>query len=88
MIPPAFSDQLNAFGHSAVEQSDWKVVQPAFASASDFDFEDAFAHHYLAFSLDIEGVEPRRVESEYRLALELERRHALWHARSGPLRQS
>lgn len=42
---------------------------------------DAYAHHYVAYNLDILGVEPERVEREYVLARDIHPEHPWYHGR-------
>lgn len=78
---PKFSDQMNAIGTHALEHGNTSTASEAFEIAIETDDEDAFAHHHLGFALDTAAQEPRRAESEYRLALALDCNHAAWHAR-------
>jgi tetratricopeptide (TPR) repeat protein len=50
----------------------------AYARALIHDSEDAYAHHYRAYNLDILAVEADSVEQDYRRALELRPDH-VWH---------
>jgi tetratricopeptide (TPR) repeat protein len=76
-----FADQLSTIGRAAQDRQDWPAAATAFDLAVSWDPDDAYAHHQLAFSLDAEAREPRRAETEYRRALELDPTHAAWHAR-------
>lgn len=78
---PRFSDQLSAIGTQALERNDVTTAVEAFGMAVETDDEDAFAHHYLGFALDIDAQEPVRAEAEYRRALALDGTHAAWRAR-------
>jgi tetratricopeptide (TPR) repeat protein len=49
--------------------------------AIDCDPDDDYAHHYLAYNLDVLAQEPPRVEAEYRAALELRPDHPWYHGR-------
>lgn len=80
-VAPNFSDQLDGIGILAAEREDWVTAQTAFGLAIEWDPDDAFAHHHLAYALDADAVEPRRIEREYVRALQLDPRHATWHAR-------
>jgi hypothetical protein len=43
--------------------------------------DHAYAHHYFAYNLDIQGVLPEEVESHYRRAVELDPSNTWWHGR-------
>ncbi|MDI1437121.1 hypothetical protein [Polyangium sorediatum] len=53
----------------------------AYERAIAHDERDAYAHHYIAYNLDILGVEPERVEREYIRARDLAPQHAWYHGR-------
>lgn len=80
-VPVPFSDHLNNVGAASLEASEWTNAASAFALALEQDPEDAFALHYLGFSLDNEAKEPRRVERNYVQALERDSTHVTWHER-------
>jgi tetratricopeptide (TPR) repeat protein len=80
-VAPNFADQLDAIGAASLERDDRESARKAFEMAIEWDPDDAFAHHSLGFALDADGLEPRRVEHEYRYALRLDSSQAVWHAR-------
>ena len=80
-IPVPFSDHLNNIGIAFLETSEWASAVSAFSLSLEQDPDDAFALHYLGFSLDNEAQEPRRVESSYVQALNLDSTHVTWHER-------
>ncbi|HSN98457.1 MAG TPA: hypothetical protein VLS89_09165, partial [Candidatus Nanopelagicales bacterium] len=45
------------------------------------DPNHAYAHHYLAYNLDIEGKRAAEVERHYRTAIEEQPEHPWWHSR-------
>jgi hypothetical protein len=53
----------------------------AYERAIEHDGRDAYAHHYIAYNLDILGAEPERVEREYITARDLDKKHAWYHSR-------
>lgn len=53
----------------------------AYERAIEHDAEDAYAHHYIAYNLDILGVDPDRVEREYVAARDLAPGHPWYHGR-------
>jgi len=52
-----------------------------FVNSTNWDETDDYAHHYLAFNLDIEGNDPLQVEESYTTAIKLDPRVSLWWAR-------
>jgi len=53
----------------------------AYERAIAHDTRDAYAHHYIAYNLDILGAEPQRVEHEYKAALDIKPGHSWYHSR-------
>jgi hypothetical protein len=53
----------------------------AYERAIEHDPEHAYAHHYVAYNLDILGTEPARVEREYVAARDLDPGHPWYHSR-------
>jgi hypothetical protein len=53
----------------------------AYERAIGHDDQHAYAHHYIAYNLDILGIETERVEREYVAARKLEPGHPWYHAR-------
>ncbi|MGH1505251.1 MAG: hypothetical protein ACRBI6_16995 [Acidimicrobiales bacterium] len=80
-VPVPFSDVFNSVGVAALSRSDWDSAAECFSFALEQDPDDAFALHYLGFSLDNEALEPRRVEHSYRQAIERDATHSSWHER-------
>ncbi len=83
-----FVEQLDAFGRSlslyGQRQKKPELLQLAaetFARSLKWDLEDDYAHHYLAFNLDIQGRQAADVDEHYRFAIDLARRHPWWHSR-------
>jgi tetratricopeptide (TPR) repeat protein len=56
----------------------------AYERALEHDADDSYAHHYLAFNLDVLAEDPPRVEAEYREALRLRSDHVWYHGRLIP----
>src|SRR5690606_4074472 len=52
-----------------------------FERALELDPGDDYAHHYLAFNLDVEGKDAQRVEEHYRQAVELQSNIVYWWSR-------
>ncbi len=55
-----------------------KLATKAYQRALAIDDDDAYAHHYLAYNLDLLARTPDQVETHYRRALTLESGH-VWH---------
>jgi tetratricopeptide (TPR) repeat protein len=53
----------------------------AYELAVEHDANDAYAHHYIAYNLDILATDPGRTEQEYKAALALDPDHAWFHER-------
>jgi hypothetical protein len=53
----------------------------AYERAIEHDAQDAYAHHYIAYNLDILAIERERVEREYVAAKDLDRGHPWYHSR-------
>lgn len=81
-VTPYFTEQLDALGwrlsyvhHRPDDAAD------AFREAIQWDADDDYAHHYLAFNLDRQGKSPRDVEHHYERALAINPDNSWWHAR-------
>jgi tetratricopeptide (TPR) repeat protein len=78
---PFFVEQLNALGyHLSMEEHRYQDAVVAYERALQWSEDDDYAHHYLAFNLDIQPREPERVEKHYKRAVELSPSHHWWHA--------
>jgi tetratricopeptide (TPR) repeat protein len=81
-LHPYFADQLDALGRTL--SRDFKRYREAakvFQRACTWEPEDDYAHHYLAFNLDILAEGALDVENHYRRAIELRDSHLWWHSR-------
>lgn len=77
-----FVDQLDVLGqHLSYREREYSLAAEVFERALGWDDQDDYAHHYLAFNLDVQGIEPEKVESGYATAIDLEPRLSLWWAR-------
>jgi hypothetical protein len=86
-----FVEQYDALGKSlsqkalrAPREQEEKLRRDAlraYERAIEHDGRDAYAHHYIAYNLDILGAEPERVEREYIAARDLDKKHAWYHSR-------
>jgi tetratricopeptide (TPR) repeat protein len=81
-VPPYFSEQLDALGWSlSYLHARYEDAADVFREAIAWDETDDYAHHYLAFNLDVQGKSPEIVEEEYRRAVDLNPANSWWHAR-------
>lgn len=79
---PYFVDQLDMLGKTlSYELRRWDDAAQVFARAIALDEEDDYAHHYLAYNLDLLGQRPGDVERHYRRAIALNGRHSWWRGR-------
>lgn len=86
-----FVEQYDALGKSlsqkafrAPREQEEKLRRDAvraYERAIEHEARDAYAHHYIAYNLDILGAEPERVEREYAEAREIEPAHPWYHGR-------
>ncbi len=77
-----FVEQLDALGKVlSYEMKQYATAVTVYERAIRWDPEDDYAHHYLAYNLDVEGRQAARVERHYEKALELETANAYWHSR-------
>ena len=91
-LSPMFVEQLDALGrtHSLAgrrERDDkqrgslFDAAVENFRSSVNWDPANAYAHHYLAFNLDVQGKGTDDIEKHYPCAIELEPRTGWWHSR-------
>jgi hypothetical protein len=88
-----FVDQYNALGKALSqmasraprgeppEEALRRQAIQAYERALAHDASDAYAHHYIAYNLDILAADPARAEREYVVARDLEPTHAWYHSR-------
>lgn len=77
-----FVEQLDALGKVlSYEMEQYATAVNVYERAVRWDPKDDYAHHYLAYNLDVEGREAKRVDRHYRQALDLESANAYWHSR-------
>ncbi|WP_437767977.1 hypothetical protein WMF27_16155 [Sorangium sp. So ce281] len=86
-----FVEQYDALGKSlsqkalrAPREQEEKLRRDAvraYERAIEHDERDAYAHHYIAYNLDILGTEPERVEREYTEARDIDPAHPWYHGR-------
>lgn len=77
-----FAEQLNLLGRhlSHVEKKYPEAVE-VFERAVARDAENDYSHHYLAYNLDVQGLQPERVEAHYTQAVQISDEHAWWWSR-------
>lgn len=81
-LRPFFADQLDALGRTL--SRDFRRYAEAadiFARACAWEPRDDYAHHYLAFNLDVLATRPPEIEEHYREAIQLNSAHVWWHSR-------
>ncbi|WP_143177428.1 hypothetical protein [Cystobacter ferrugineus] len=76
-----FSEQYDALGKSLSLKERYPEAVRAYERALEHNSGDWYAHHYLAYNLDILATEPQRVEDEYREALALRSDQVWFHGR-------
>lgn len=77
-----FLDQLNALGRTLSRDfRNYSGAVVVFRRALEIMPEDPYANHYLAWNLDVQGMEPAEVERRYCKALDLEPWNVWWHGR-------
>lgn len=76
-----FSEQYDVLGKALSVAQRYGEAVSAYERALAHDSDDAYAHHYLAYNLDVEGREPERVQRGYVRARELDRSHPWYHSR-------
>lgn len=81
-LQPFFAEQLDLLGRTL--SRDFKRYEDAawvFKRACDWEPEDDYAHHYVAFNFDILADRIGEVEKHYQCAIELRADHPWWHSR-------
>jgi tetratricopeptide (TPR) repeat protein len=73
-----FVEQYDALGRALSQQRHHDEAIPAYERALAHNPSDAYAHHYLAYNLDVLAKDPQRVEREFREAI-LHRRDHVWY---------
>ncbi len=76
-----FAEQLDALGKMLSLEKQYQQAVAVYERAIQWDPDDDYAHHYLAYNLDFEGRDAPRVERHYQKALEIEPANAYWHSR-------
>jgi tetratricopeptide (TPR) repeat protein len=76
-----FSEQLDALGKSLSMSKRYAEAVTAYERALAYDANDAYAHHYVAWNLDILAEDTERVLTEYTEARRLQDDHVWYHGR-------
>lgn len=76
-----FSEQYDVLGKVLSVAKRYDDAVRAYERALEYDDEDAYAHHYLAFNLDVPGLDAPRVYCEYARARQLQSEHVWYHSR-------
>jgi tetratricopeptide (TPR) repeat protein len=76
-----FVDQLDALGKSLSLAGQYDQAAAVFRRGLEWDPVDDYAHHYLAYNLDVRGREVGDVEAHYRRAVELNGTNPWWWSR-------
>lgn len=76
-----FADQFVDLGRTLSRQERHREAVQAYERAVEHDPDDAYAHHYLAWNLDVDAREPARVERHYRKAVERASEHPWYQGR-------
>lgn len=76
-----FVEQYDALGKALSQQRNYPDAIPAYERALAHNPADAYAHHYLAYNLDILAQDPLRVEQEFRKAIQYRQDHVWYRGR-------
>lgn len=77
-----FAEQLSVLGrYLSFERKDYQAAAAVFERVVAWEPADDYAHHYLAFNLDMQALQPHRVEYHYHKAIELRTDHCWWWSR-------
>ena len=76
---PLFVDQLNKLGRTlSKEVRNFAAAADVFRRAVQWDDQNDYGHHYLAYNIDWLANDPGLAEKEYRRALEVNPEHPWW----------
>jgi len=78
---PWFVEQLYALAREVSRRKPWDDAVALFERSLQRSSDDGYAHHYLAYNLDVQGKRPDRVERHYRRATEVQPAQVWWHGR-------
>jgi len=81
-IRPYFTDQLDSFGRElSFRHQRYTDAAEVFERSIAYDDRNDYAHHYVAFNCDIEGLDAAKVERHYLKAIELAPDNVWWRSR-------
>ncbi len=81
-VRPLFVDQLNKLGRTlSKEARNFAAAAEVFRLAIEWDDQNDYGHHYLAYNVDWLANDPGLAEAEYRRALEVNPEHPWWWSR-------
>jgi tetratricopeptide (TPR) repeat protein len=78
---PLLVEQWHSLGRWLSQRGEFAGAAAVFWRAVTQDQGDAYAHHYLAFNLDVEGRDAPTVQEHYGRALDLDPTVVWWHSR-------
>ncbi len=79
---PLFVDQLNQLGRALSKDArDFAAAADVFRKAIEWDDDNDYAHHYLAYNVDWLATDPGLAEQEYERAIDLNPEHPWWWSR-------
>jgi tetratricopeptide (TPR) repeat protein len=76
-----FSEQLNALGKELSQAEMYDAAAEVFRESLQWDPKDDYAHHYLAYNLDVQGKDRKTVEEHYTAAISYAPFKAWWWSR-------
>ncbi len=77
-----FVEQLDSLGQVLSKDArDYPAAVRVYDRALAWKADDDYAHHYLAYNLDIQGIEPGRVARHYLEAISLDEANTWWWSR-------
>ncbi len=76
-----FVEQYDALGKALSQQQNYPDAIPAYERALAHNSADDYAHHYLAYNLDVLAEDPVRVEQEFRKAIYYRQDHVWYRGR-------
>jgi len=78
---PFFSQQLDELGRTLSLAGRHEQAVSVYRMALQWDESDDYAHHYLAYNLDVQGVSAEEVLRHYKIARDLAPDIPWWHSR-------
>jgi tetratricopeptide (TPR) repeat protein len=79
---PYFAAQLDLLGRTlSRDHKEYRTAAEVFERAYVWEPDDAYAHHYRAYNLDVLAESPELVERHYQRAIQLEPDNVWWRSR-------